>query len=66
MIAVGSLSTWPRLILWVLFWYQDIEEEFPLNHGVSLYRVTYWSEEPSGKIGPASGLLALPSGSDGR
>jgi len=61
-IRVEQLSYWPRWVLWTLFWWQDLEERFPLENGISLHRVTYWSEGTTGTLLPASGLLALPAG----
>jgi pimeloyl-ACP methyl ester carboxylesterase len=63
-ISVEPLSSWPRWVLWTLFWWQDLADRFPLDHGIHLYRVTYWSQQPSGEPGPASGLLALPTTTD--
>jgi len=61
-IRLEPLSYWPRWVLWTLFWWQDLEDRFPLESGISLHRITYWSESTHGALQPASGLLALPGG----
>ena len=62
LINIERLSYWPRCVLRTLFWWQDLEGQFPLEHGIALYRMTYWSEDTRGELVPTSGLLALPSG----
>lgn len=62
-IRLEQLSYWPRWVLWTLFWWQDLDDRFPLESGISLHRITYWSESTSGSLQPASGLVALPGGS---
>ncbi len=61
-IGVEPLSYWPRWVLWTILWWQDLEDRFPVEHSVSLHRVTYWSDGTGGSLLPASGLLALPAG----
>lgn len=43
-----------------LVWWSGLSERLPVAHGVTLYRVEYWTAGTAGEIAPASGLVALP------
>ena len=55
--SVGGYSAW---VLRALVWWRDLNEQFPIDYGVSLYRVGYWTTGVDGGLTRASGLVALP------
>ena len=57
--AVGGYPAW---ILRGLIWWRGLGDRFPVDCGIALYRVEYWTTGVDGAPTRASGLLAWPNG----
>jgi pimeloyl-ACP methyl ester carboxylesterase len=58
--SIESVSDYPAWALRALVWWRDLTDQFPIDYGVSLYRVGYWTTGLDGAPTLVSGLIALP------
>jgi acetyl esterase/lipase len=58
--SVARIAGYPAWLAKGLVWWSGRSEQLPVEHGVTLYRVEYWTTAPGGEIALASGLVALP------
>jgi pimeloyl-ACP methyl ester carboxylesterase len=58
--SIESIGGYPAWVLRALVWWRDLTEQFPVDYGVSLYRVGYWTTGVDGALTRVSGLIALP------
>jgi hypothetical protein len=61
--AVASIETiggYPAWMLRALVWWRDLDRQFPVRYGISMYRVGYWTTGLDGAPTTASGLVAFP------
>lgn len=61
-IRTRRLRRIPRFVSAALFRLARIPQTSPVEHGVELYRIEYWTSGVDGRPVPASGLLAMPTG----
>lgn len=58
--GVERVAGYPGWLARGLVWWAGMSERLPVEHGVTLYRVGYWTRGPRGDTVAASGLVALP------
>ena len=61
-ISIQRIGGYPHFVLRLLFHRQGLAEVLPTEHGITLHRLTYWTESPDARLVRASGLMALPRG----
>jgi hypothetical protein len=61
--SVERVGGQPGWLAKTLVWWAGMSERLPVEHGTTLYRVEYWTVDPTGDFIPASGLVALPRAS---
>lgn len=57
---VERLASYPSWLVKGLVWCAGMSERIPVEEGVTLHRVVYWTRGPTGQSEIASGLVALP------
>jgi predicted esterase len=60
--SIEPLGSYSHPTLRALFWWQGFADAIATEHGISLYRVGYWTHDPAGRLVRASGLVAFPRG----
>jgi hypothetical protein len=58
--GLERVGGYPVVVAKLLVWWAGLSERLPVEHGVTLYRVSYWTLGERGGVTRASGLLALP------
>ncbi len=61
--SIESIGGYPAWMLRALVWWRDLARQFPVDCGVSLYRVGYWTTDADGTLTQVSGLIAFPRAS---
>jgi len=61
-LSVERIGGYPRWLLRLLFWKQGLSKELSTSYGISLYRLTYRTHAPDGRLVDASGLIGVPKG----
>ena len=58
--SVETVAGYPSWLARGLVWWSGLSARLPVEHGTTLYRVEYWTQDSVGDIVVASGLVALP------
>jgi pimeloyl-ACP methyl ester carboxylesterase len=58
--SVETVAGYPSWLARGLVWWSGMSERLPVEHGATLYRVEYWTQDFVGDIVVASGLVAVP------
>ena len=61
-ISLERIGGYPNFVVRLLFRRQGIADQLPTEHGITLYRLTYRTAAPDGRLVTASGLLGIPRG----
>lgn len=60
MAGLERVGSYPGPLCKALVWWAGLSARLPVAHGVTLYRVGYWTLGEHGALTHASGLLAIP------
>ena len=58
--SVVRVAGYPKLVAKLLVWWAGMSERLPVDRGVTLHRIEYWTPGEAGELELASGLVALP------
>lgn len=58
--SVERVGGYPSVLARLLVWWAGMSDRLPVDHGVTLYRLEYWTPGERGDLEVASGLVAFP------
>jgi pimeloyl-ACP methyl ester carboxylesterase len=59
--SLQPVGRYPAWVLKGLIWWRGLSEQFPVECGIALYRVGYWTGGLDGRPTRATGLIAFPT-----
>lgn len=60
LVQVTHLGTYSAPLLDLLVWQAQVPGTITISHGTDLYRLRYWTTDPTGRFTIVSGLVAVP------